>query len=79
MVAYFFDNGRETKKRMNVPIVSQLRDFSEKRVTRRAVFYSPVYSLRRNCAHGEFENIVTEVGQIRQTVTMYFPICVNKE
>lgn len=28
-------------------------------------YYHPVYSLRRICAHGEFENIVTEVGQIR--------------
>jgi len=35
----------------------------------RADFYPPVYSLRRICAHGKFENIVTEVGQIRRTVT----------
>jgi len=51
---------------MPVESVSQLRDFSEERVTSRAAFFSPIYSLRRMCAHGEFENIVTEVGKIRR-------------
>jgi len=70
VVAYFFNKGyiyiRERACRKEV---SCENSDSKDLLKERSGFLSPVYTLRRICAYGEFENIVTEVEQIIQTVT----------
>ena len=78
-MAYFFDKGEGYVEKTNVPIESVSCEISARKELRGERLSIPMYTLRRKCAHGEFENIVTEVGQIRQMVTLYFPVCVNKE
>jgi hypothetical protein len=40
-------------------------------LNKQAALYSPVYSLRRARAYGEFKSIVTEVGHVRKTVRAF--------
>ena len=73
VVACFFEKGKYIyiyrRERAFRKGVNCENSDSKELLKERSVFLSPVYTLRRICAYGEFENIVTKVEKIIQTVT----------